>query len=65
MTAQSKQVAGFATTISQEEARLYITDSKTLNDMLMRNGYYCPKLKSAIMSFAFMDGVREGDYWLP
>jgi len=33
--------------------------------MLMRNGYNCPKLKSAIMSFAFMDGVREGDYWLP
>ena len=54
MTTQAKH----GTMISQKEAQLYITDPKTLRDCLVRNGYNCPKLKSAVMSFAFMDGVR-------
>ena len=32
---------------------------------MVRKGYYCPKLKSGLMTFAFMDGVREGTNWLP
>ena len=52
--------------ISKQKVLSLCHDKVTTYKSLKRNGYYCPALKSSLMTMKFMRGVIfKTDYWLP
>ena len=58
--------AGVGKELTPEEAALFVHDRGTLFKALRRNNYFIPEsINDPFLSWTFMEGVRQGDYWLP
>ena len=48
-----------------EKASKKIRSTAELREALVRNSFYVPKLKSAVVTEEYLLGVMEGKYWVP
>ena len=51
--------------ISKQQAEARVRDAKSFYDAFVRNKYFMPPLKDALLSNRFLLGLRNGQYWLP
>ena len=52
--------------LTQQQAQLFVNDRRSMHEALKRNGYFVPQsYKDPFLSWSFMEGVRQGVYWLP
>lgn len=59
------QLLGGSNTVSAAYIQTVVVDKLTLHEAILRNQFFTPGLKSAMMTVDFMKKVSEGKEWLP